>query len=140
MNNTDETLYDNYSKHQLISISIFFKFSYASCNPQINWEKKKSEEGEQCQTWSVRALVCLVTKKFDKLAEQAIVELRISSNHIYLCCLPRDKVTSNTLGSIIIAAGNNTKTAIGDIQSSKFIEFSFSLQCKRTEDMRHQPV
>lgn len=67
------------------------------------------------RTWSVRALVCLVTKKLDKLAEYAIVELTTRSSHMNLCSDPSVMVTSNTSGSITSAAGNNTRTAMGDI-------------------------
>lgn len=48
-----------------------------------------------------------------------------------LCSLPSDRVSSTTLGSIISAAGNNTRIAIGDIYSSKFMEFNFSLLSTR---------
>lgn len=44
-----------------------------------------------------------------------------------LWSLPSAKVTSQTFGSIISATGNKARTAIGDIYSSKFIEFNFSL-------------
>lgn len=75
----------------------------------------------------MRALVCLVTKKFVKLAAYAVAELSKRRSHIDLCSLPSVIVTSITLGSMISAAGNNTMTAIGDIYSSKFIEFNLSL-------------
>lgn len=85
-------------------------------------------ERERDQTWSVSALVCLVTKKLDKLAKYAATELRQRSSHMNLCFTPSDKVTSKTSGSIKSVAGNKTRTAIGDIYSSKFMEFNFSLQ------------
>lgn len=44
-----------------------------------------------------------------------------------LCSLPRDKVASKTFGSIMSVDGSKTNTAIGDMYSNKFIEFSFSL-------------
>lgn len=77
-------------------------------------------------TWSVSALVCLVTKKLDKLAKYAATELMQRSSHMNLCFIPSDKVTSKTSGSIKSVAGNKTRTAIGDIYSSKFMEFNFS--------------
>jgi len=79
------------------------------------------------QTWSVRALVCLVTKKFVKFAAYAVIEFSKRRSHIDLWSLASVIVTSTTLGSMIRAAGNKTRIAIGDMYSSKFIEFNFSL-------------
>jgi len=75
----------------------------------------------------VRALVCLVTKKFVKFAAYAVVELSKRRSHIDLWSFASVSVTSTTFGSMIRAAGNKTRIAIGDMYNSKFIEFNFSL-------------
>ncbi|GER25843.1 trypsin family protein with PDZ domain [Striga asiatica] len=93
-------------------------------------KEREQSRAEQRGTWSVRALVCLVTKKLHKFAPKAIVELMKRSIHMNLCSIPSETRKSHTLGSITIAAGSKTITAIGAIYSIKFMEFNFSLQKK----------
>lgn len=75
----------------------------------------------------MRALVCLVTKKLVKFAAYAVTEFSKRSIHMDLWSFASVNVTSTTVGSMISAAGNKTRTAIGDIYRSKFMEFNFSL-------------
>ena len=56
------------------------------------------------------------------MAAYAAEALTKRSSHKYPCSFPSDKVCSITFGSIITVAGRSTRTAIGDIYSSKFIE------------------
>lgn len=80
-----------------------------------NWKKRGRGKRRRVQTWSVNALVCLVTKKFNKLAPYAIIELIKISRTRYRCVIASVIVASITLGSITSVAGSKTRTAIGDM-------------------------
>lgn len=76
--------------------------------------KRKKEMSLSVEhTWSVKALVCLVTKKFVKFTKYARVELN-NRYHISLkSSLASAIVMPTTFSSITNVAGSNKITAIG---------------------------
>lgn len=78
-------------------------------------------------TWRVKALVCLVTRKFVKLTRYAKAELKRRYQTMLTSFLAREIVIPTTLSSINNVAGSKITTATGAMYNKRFMEFSFSL-------------
>lgn len=91
------------------------------------YEMNISINKESRHTWSVNALVCLVTKKLVRFTKYASEELNSRYQMIFLSSRARARVMPTTFSSMKSAAGSRKTTAIGAMYRRRFMEFSFSL-------------